>query len=785
MRPAGLIGTALGALGLGAAAGWWQLFRRPLPRVEGELRLEGLEAPVEIRRDRWGVPHIRARSEADLYYAQGFCHGQDRLWQIDLYRRIARGRLAEIAGRKALPCDRLIRTLGVYRRAEREAGAAAPEVARALEALAAGINAAAQAAEAPPVELQILRLEFEPWRPADTLATQKLLSLGLSTNWEHELLRAEMGRALGPELAARLDPTYPAGNPVTLEPGGPGAPASELAGRIDALRRYLGLMAVEATGSNAWAVSGARSASGAPLLAGDPHLAPSMPGITYCNALQVGDRFVRGASFPGAPGVVFGQNNDVAWTFTNAMADTMDLFVERIEGDRYLFEGEWRELEQREEVIAVRGGPPERLVVRETHHGPIVNASLGADEAEPLALSWASLHFPAVDRAQVSTLEVRNGRELVERLADLHMPVVNFVWADRHGSIGYKTAGKLPLRRGGSPDLPRCGWSGEDEWEGWVPYDELPELVDPERGYVVSANNRIEGEGYPHHITSEYLDGYRAARIEQLLEERPEHDVDGFARMQTDMLSLPGLETARRLTRLRPRSQRETRAIEFLRSWDGRMGPESIAATIYQAFTASFAAAVIRAAVGDRELVERWLDRADNGFMAHVTAPWRWQSHLLALWEEGDEELIGGSWDELALDALRSALDRLSDEFGDDPERWRWGAVHPLRFPHALGGANPLFARIFNRELRVGGGQETVAQVGWDVNDPYAATWAPCWRMVADLSDPDASRWQQFTGNSGHVASEHYDDLQPRWRDGFTQPLAGEGPWRTLTLAPR
>ena len=229
------------------------------------------------------------------------------------------------------------------------------------------------------------------------------------------------------------------------------------------------------------------------------------------------------------------------------------------------------------------------------------------------------------------------------------------------------------MRRGGCPDLPKPGWTGEHEWDGWVPYDEMPEIADPDAGFVVTANNRIAPEDYPHHITSDYLDGYRARRIEQLITAQPEHDLESFEAMQTDMLSLPGLETARRLARLRPRDQRELAAIERLRSWDGRMSPESIAATIYQAFTLRLAREVTRAAIGDRDLAERWLDRADNGFVAHVTSPWRWQSHLLALWEEGDEDLVGRSWDELVLDALRGALDDLDERLGPDQEAWRWG----------------------------------------------------------------------------------------------------------------
>ena len=534
-----------------------------------------------------------------------------------------------------------------------------------MHAYSAGVNAAAESARARPVELQVLRIEFEPWRPADTLTVTKLLALGLSTNWERELLRADMTRELGPELAARLDPGYPVGNPVALEPGAPwSGDGLGVAEQIAALRESLGF-AAEATGSNNWAVGPSRSATGGALMAGDPHLSPSMPGITYQLGLYLDDRFCRGASFPGRLGIAFGQNNDVAWSFTNAMADVMDLFVERIDGATYEFERERRPLEVYDEEIKVRGrAEAVRLEVRRTHHGPIVNEALRADPSEPLALAWTALGAPCVTEATLGVLDVSTGSELVDSVAPHNAPVSNLVWADRHGSIGYKTIGLVPIRRGGCPDLPKPGWTGEYEWEGTVPYDELPELVDPDRGYVLTANNRITPEDYPHHLTSDWLDGYRARRIEDVLAASDEHDLDTFAGLQTDLLSLPGLETARRLSRLRPRDQRETAAIEHLRSWDGVMDADSIAATIYQAFTLRFARELAREVIGDRDLCERWLDRAHNGFMAHVTAPWRWQSHLLELWAEADPELISRPWEELALDSLRGALDELSRRFG-------------------------------------------------------------------------------------------------------------------------
>ncbi len=553
---AGVAGTGLAAAG--TAAAWHWLARRPLPKTRGTVEVNGLEGRVRVRRDRWGVPHIDADANPDLYFAQGYCHAQDRLWQMDFYRRVVEGRISEMAGAEGLPIDRLMRTLGIRRAARAEEAALDPRLREMLDRFCAGINAGAAAAP-PPFEMQLLRLRFEPWRPVDILSLGKLLAFGLSTNWERELLRGDMVRALGPELTAKLDPAYPAGNPVVTQEAWSGDGLA-LVEQIDAVRRSIGL-AAEASGSNNWAVTGALSATGSPLIAGDPHLPPSMPGIWYEVALRHGDRFVRGASMPGMPGVYMGQNNDVCWTFTNVMADIQDLFVERIDGDTYLFEDEWLPLQTVREEIAVKGrSEPVVLEVRSTHHGPIVNEALGADEAEPLALRWLTLDEPTTFSGMFELTEISSGPALVAKLEDHTSPASNLIWADRHGSIGYKLIGRLPLRRGGCPDLPKPGWSGEFEWEGTIPYDELPEVVDPESGFLVTANNRIVGDDYPHHITSEWLDGFRANRIEQLLGESEEHDLESFEAMQSDNLSLPGLEAARRLGRLAPAGQRERSA---------------------------------------------------------------------------------------------------------------------------------------------------------------------------------------------------------------------------------
>jgi penicillin amidase len=759
------------------------------------LHVRGLESEVRIGRDRFGVPRIEARSDADLAFGQGFCMGQDRPWQLEFYRRAAAGRMSEVAGADGLLTDRLMRTLGMRQAAEHDLDVMTAREAELLEAYAAGVTAAFAAAAAPPLECQLLRMELAPWRPVDTHLIGKVVALGFSTNMETELLRADLVERLGPELAGRLEPRYPSGNPITMHPGArwSGDAAGVLWQLVEA-RRALGLTPQPA-GSNAWAVSGERSVTGRPLVAGDPHIAATIPCVCYAVELSSPDVELRGAAFPGFPGVAIGQTPYVAWGHTNVMADVQDLFVERVrEGEdgrapEYEFEGEWRPLTVRKEEIAVRGRPAEMFEVGETHHGPIVNGALGARRAEPLALAWTALSRPFFNEAMFDGAWARSGAELVEICSEYGVPALNMVWADSDGHIGYKLIGKLPIRRGDCPDVPKPGWTGEHEWDGYVPYDELPEVVDPSAGFLVSANNRVAPADYPHHITSDYLDGYRAARIEQLLAERERHSLDDFERMQLDVVSIPGQALAHRLTRLRPSGQREVSAIERVRSWDGRLDPDTVAGTIVQVFALELARCVSEAAIGDRDDAERWRSKSLVGFTPVNSAPWRFEARLIELWDEADPKLIGGRrWDDLVLEALSAALDRLERDHGADSRGWRWGRVHGIRFAHPMGEGEGLASRVANRLLSrrrpVGGAQETVNSTGYPAHDgDLTGFWGASFRLLADVGDPSRSRWQHMTGQSGHPGSPHYDDLVDGWVEGTSNPYA-QPAQDTLTLRP-
>lgn len=789
------LGVLAGTGGLSLAA-WRRGFRRPLPQTRGERHVRGIESEVRIGRDALGVPRIVARSRMDLSFGQGFCLGQDRLFQLEFLRRAAAGRVSEFAGEEGLVSDRLMRTLGFHRRATREAEEIDPWERQLLDAYSAGVNAAMAAARALPLELQLLRVDPEPWTPADSLAIGKLVALGFSTNMEAELYRADLIARVGAEKAARLEPRYPQGSPVAAHPGTPwSGDALGVMAQLQSVRDAIGLGGAPA-GSNNWVVSGERSVTGKPLLAGDPHITSTMPSLWYRVELQAPEIDLSGGCMPGFPGVFIGQSRHVAWTFTNVMADVQDLFVERLRegengtGPLYEFEGAWRPVDVHQEEIAVRGGEPEPIEVRETHHGPIVNEALGAAAgSQPLALAWTALREPFFTRVALDVGYVRHGAELVANFDEFHVPCMNMLWADSRGNIGYKLVGKLPRRRGSCPDLPKPGWTGGYEWDGYVPYDELPEVRNPPGGALVTANNRIAPADYPHHITSEYLDGWRAQRIEQLLARRERHSLEDFARMQLDVFSIPGEMTAHRLARLRPAGQREVRAIERLKSWDHMMDERSVAASIYAFFTHHFALLVSEAAIGAPDDAERWRSKSQLGFTPMNSAPWRFHARLLELWDEGDPDLIGGrDWNDTAIHALSLALDDLTGRFGADPEGWRWGRAHPIRFAHPLGDGDApvsrLLDRLLSRRRRAPGGHETVNAIGFVPHDgSFTGIYGATYRLLADLGDADSSRWQQMTGQSGHPGSPHYDDLVDPWLAGLTNPVAqpAEG---TLTLLP-
>lgn len=732
--------------------------REALPPLEGEVRLPALRAPVVVRRDRWGVPHIAAESIDDLFTAQGYVMASDRLFQIELVTRLGLGRLSEILGEPALPLDRFVRTVGWNRSAKRQAAAYDARSSAIVEAFSAGLGAWLEAMPAPPPEYRVLGLE--PSLPDDTAlagaGATVLMAWSLARAWDNDLLRAEIAETLGPSMMRTL---FPGTDP---EPEAVRAGKNTDDPRLAMLRDAA--LPPSGQGSNNWVVAGSRSVTGKPLLANDPHLVVQAPSSWYEVHLSAPGIDVAGVTFPFAPGVVIGHNERIAWGFTNTEGDVQDLYLERIDDD----EG----LTVHREEIRVRGSDePEVLEVRETPHGPLLSdylVGIARPEVVPggirhaYALRWVGAGH-TIEPSVVFDLDTARGWDSFRAaLARWHCPGQNAVYADTDGNIGYQMTGRYPVRRRGDGSLPVPGWTGEWGWDGWIPFDELPRAFNPESGFLVTANNRIVGDDYPHHLGSDFLPPYRARRIAELLTATELHSRETFAAIQADTVSLPAREIVGRLLEVAPGDEREAEALALLAGWDHDLRADSAPAAIYESWSVRIAHRVLRPLLGDR-LFDHFYARRQwtNGFQYQVLP------HLLAHPDRRFFSRDGRAGrDELLRAALDEALDDLTRRLGDDMSAWRWGAVHRVRFAGRL-ALIPDLAEMFTAgELELGGDEQTVAQALFEPGVPYDAVVVPSWRQIIDLADLDASVGTHTTGQSGNPESPHFADLLPLWSAG-------------------
>ncbi len=770
---------AVGVVGTGI---WWWLYRMSLPKVSGTLKGPGLGAPVEIIRDRWGIPHIYAQSLRDAVYAQGYVHAQDRLWQMELQRRIAAGRLSEIFGAQTVEADRFLRRLGLRRAAEAEAAAADHEEQLVLEAYAGGVNAAiAEAGGRLPLEFRLLGIKPAPWTPSDTLSWTKVMSLNLSLNWEEELLRMQLAQRVGPEHAARLETHYPAGHPLTTAPGLAGAAdsAEALLGSFAAARQYLNLSTPSA--SNNWVVAGSRTETGKPLLANDPHLTIGIPSTWYEAHLVCPETDVTGSSLPGVPGIVLGHNRHVAWGFTNSMADAADLFIEKWHPTESAveFEGQWEPVTVIDETIRVKGQPEvvERVYI--TRHGPVMaGGPLGAGPA--LALRWMSLDAGHPARAVVAMNTAGGAAELRDAMCYWNIASQNVVFADTAGNIGYIMAGLVPKRKNGTGLTPVPGWTGEYEWEGCVPQEELPQLWNPESGFIVTANNKVVDHTFPHHISWDYMPGYRAERIQQLLTEKPKVTPEDFRRIQMDVFCAPGVEFAQHCRSLEPADALEQKALELLRNWDGHLTAESTGGTIYEVMLTHAVRRAYLPILGE-DLFHAWMGKGTVLSPANSTVG-RSTTALLRELKQRDPgffaigrpspESATDPWQDLLAASLTEAVSYLKQRLGADPGAWQWGKLHRLKLAHPMGAVKPLNLIFNGPEVGIGGDTATPLQTAYVPHQPYGASaWAPSYRQIVDLADLTRSLSVHPVGQSGHPGSKHYLDLFPLWSKGEFHPM--------------
>ena len=761
-------GSALALVVLAALACVY-LFYRAMPAYSGTERLPGLTSEARVWRDGYGVPHIFAGSLDDAARALGYLHASERMFQMDILRRVGQGRMAEIRGPDLLPIDKFIRTLGFYREAETSFSALSPWAQKRLEAYSEGVNAFLASHPLPP-EFLLAGDRPEPWRPADSLVIGKIEAYQLSQNFKLKLLRARLIAKLGDERANWLFPGARLGDPITTLPAVNDTHASN-----DSIDDELGaLTGIGKGASNEWVVAGSRTTTGKPILANDPHLELSAPILWYLARAVTPERSVKGATIPGAPVFVLGQNDSIAWGLTTADSNVQDLFVETIDPadpSKYLSPEGPKTFQTREETIRVKGGPDVKLTIRATRHGPVlsdVNTDVAnfAGPGKAVALAFTGLgERDTTAEAMLRLNAARNWGEFLDALRLYQTPTQNLVFADAGGDIGFLNPGLVPLRKSGLGLVPVDGASGAADWTGTIPFEEWPRLHNPETGFAFNANNANFPVDHTPSFGQDYEETFRARRIQQFFDAIDKHSLETSAAMQADHLSLDVRELQPFIATIAPSDEQARKAQAMLLSWDAVMDKDRAEPLIYTSFLRSLHKILIEDKTG--------LPMKEKGPFAATTLVTLMRGH--PEWCDAP-----GAPDPDCRKALGRALDEglalLVKRDGADMSRWRWGAEHRAVLEHQVFSHVPLLDRLSDLSVSSSGGFYTLDRGGGSeiVPDlPFARTHAGGFRGLYDLGDPDKSRFMIATGESGHIFSRHYGDLTPLWNDVHSITLAG------------
>ena len=786
-----MVSVALICLASGATYIW---ARGSLPKMDGTIELAGVTAPIRITRDRNAVPHIYAESVEDVMFGLGFAHAQDRLWQMEINRRIGAGRLSEVLGAATAGTDRFLRTLGVRRAAERTYDELDQGTRAVLDSYTAGVNAFLATRDAPlPPEFLILRHQPEPWEPQDSLVWGKMMAWDLALNWRNELLRLRLSKLAGltPEQISELFPPYPGDAPVAL----PDLTSVWSEIPVDFAGSFLEIAPEISNGSNNWALAGKRTTTGKPLLANDPHLGLGVPSVWYLAHLDCPEFRAIGATLPGIPGIVLGRNDRVAWGFTNLNADVQDLYIERlVTGDptSYVTPAGPQPLAIRSEVIHVRDDADVDVIVRETIHGPVISdassrTASAADQNHLVSLAWTALRDgDSTARAILLMNRAGNWDEFVDALRLFKEPQQNVLYADIDGNIGYYAIGRVPIRHSANTvqgTMPVPGWDRTYEWKGYIPFGEMPHGYNPVDGSFATANHKIVDESYPHFISKEWAPPYRIRRIEALLAGAEKHSVSDMQRMQGDVRSLVAVDFLPRfLTHISATAANRPLA-DMMSRWDGTMDRHRPEPLLFWSWYREVTRLVFEDDLGSmfREfwcarpvLLENVLQRRQ-----HVCDDKRTENL------ETCADIIARAFD--------FAVAQLNDQYGSDPTLWRWGTAHVAYGDHTPFTHQRVLAGLFDIMLEASGDGFTVNAAAHRIGSqlsPFQQYHGASYRAIYDLSDPDRSLFMHSTGQSGNILSSFYGNFAERWRDVAYIPMSMDredvlnGALGTLVLNP-
>ena len=755
------------------------------------LTLAGLRSNVTIRRDERGIPHIEAMNEADLYFAQGYATASDRLWQMDLLRRTARGELAEIFGRTVLEEDKRHRIYGFAALSEILAARTSPQTRAALEAYARGVNAYIESRDGSegkslPVEFQLLQYKPRSWRPADSVVIGKIFAETLSTTWPTDISRAMLAD-LAPARRAQLLPDH---SPLDVIVVGsdevkPATPAQgrrksaaklhsitspplseveraalsvEVARHLETMKTSLervGLFMEDRAVSNNWVANGTRTASGKPLLANDPHLPAAAPSIWHMAHLSAPGLNVAGVTAPGAPGIIIGHNEQIAWGVTNLGPDVQDLYLEKFSADKknfYETPNGLREAEVRREEIKVRANfadaatETETFEVTVTRHGPVILER----EGKRFALRWTALDPQSSDFDAFYKLNrARDWNEFRAALADYKGPTQNFIYADTKGHIGYYGAGLIPVRRSGDGSVPYDGATDAGAWTGFIPFKELPHVYNPPAGLIVTANSRVVGRSYPYHLTHEWADPYRARRIYDLLNNKRKLTAEDYRAVQGDTYSIGGAKFAREASKLGGDDAADEKfraSLALLEKWNGRVDADSRAAPLVAEMRTSFRRRILNAALGATRAQQfRWASSALFIDRLATERPAEWLPKEFT------------NYNELMRACLRDAREALAKRLGADEAQWTWGRYAQARVQHPLASV-PFIGQQFTIAPFPLNGSGSAAGATPNVGAGVSM------RLIADTSDWDKTQQGIMLGESGDPANPHWADQLADWR---------------------
>ncbi len=760
----------LAILLIGAGVVCW-IMRGGLPKTSGTITT-GVESPVEVYRDEYGVPHIIAESMEDLLFAQGYIQAQDRMWQMDMSRRGVSGRLSEILGIDFLETDYFTHTVGFMRAAEQNYRLLSPESKVLLDAYTAGVNAYLEDnMKRLSPEFTLLGYKPDPWTPLDSLAIGVYMSWYLGGNMQSELFHAALVEQVGVDLAVELFPDYPEFGPVIAPTlNDPELIEEEVSKLID-LSRIAELNGktrfVPGLGSNNWVISGELTEGRGAILANDMHLGMGLPSIWHNSHLIVKDEInVTGVVFPGAPGVIVGFNEYIAWGVTNTGPDVQDLFLLELNPEnprQYRYMEEWVDAEISSAEIRVKGEEEPLIIeIAETRFGPVVSGVVGLEI--PISLRWTALDGTREFDAILGLMKARNWEEFTTTLENFMSPTQNFVYADREGNIGYRANGLIPIRRSGEGLLPADGRSDINEWIGYIPFDELPTVYNPPEGIIVTANHRVIDEDYPYFISYQWAPPYRAMSIWTELEQGDVFSLEDMIRGQTSFLNTQAFTLQRVLgdaLLAADLDQTEAEALAIFIDWLGDLyeTADAVGPTIYNVLYAKMLELTFLDEMGE-EMYERFLfnrgntnafDRmllsGDSGWFNNINTPTE---------EERDDIIVL---------AFKEAVSYLRSEMGPEPEKWHWGDLHTITLKHNLGSIDAL-ARIYNRgPYPVGGSFHTPANMSYQLTDPYLVTHSAPWRYMVNMDNYEALDILAG-GISGHPLSKHYNDQTDMWLAG-------------------